>query len=62
MLCLSRTKDEGLAIETSPGVFVRVTVLQVRNGIVKLGIDAPAEMEIHRNEVWERIAKEQDDA
>lgn len=58
MLVLTRKPSEGLAIETSPGVFVRITVLDVSGNKVRFGIDAPDEMEVHRNEVWEQIAKE----
>ena len=34
---------------------LKVTVLEVRGGNVKLGFEAGAEVPIHRAEVWERI-------
>jgi carbon storage regulator CsrA len=37
---------------------VKVTVLEIRNGRVRLGFDASAEVPVHRAEVWERICAE----
>jgi carbon storage regulator CsrA len=37
---------------------LKVTVLDVRGGAVKLGFEAGAEVPIHRAEVWERIRAE----
>jgi carbon storage regulator len=37
---------------------VRVTVVEVRGGTVKLGFEAGDEVPIHRAEVWERIRAE----
>ena len=51
MLVLSRKRGEGIVI----GDGVEVTVLEVSGNRVKLGIAAPAEMPIHREEVAERI-------
>jgi sRNA-binding carbon storage regulator CsrA len=37
---------------------LKVTVLEIRNGVVKLGIEADDELPVHRSEVWDRIAAE----
>ncbi len=34
---------------------IRIVVLEIAKGIVKLGIEAPPDVAIHRMEVWERI-------
>ncbi len=51
MLVLSRKRGEGIVI----GDGVTLTVLEVHGGRVKLGFNAPAEMPIHREEVFQRI-------
>lgn len=51
MLVLSRKRDERIVID---GVIV-VTILQIDNSRVRLGIEAPPEVEIHREEVLRRI-------
>ncbi len=55
MLVLSRQTDETIVI----GGNIRVTVLHSRSGAVRLGIDAPAEVAIHRDEVYSKILAEQ---
>lgn len=52
MLVLTRKSGESMRIGTE----IRITVLDVNGGQVKIGIDAPAQVEIHREEVFERIA------
>jgi carbon storage regulator CsrA len=37
---------------------LKVTVLEIRGGIVRLGFEASAELPVHRAEVWERIRAE----
>ena len=49
MLVLSRKKDEQLVINGD----VIVTVLEVRGRSVKLGIEAPPEVPVHREEVYQ---------
>lgn len=51
MLVLSRKKQESILI----GDCIRVTVLSVRGDKVQLGIEAPRNMQIYRNEVLEKI-------
>lgn len=53
MLVLSRKPNESLVI----GDNIEVIVLEVRDGNVKLGINAPKEVSVHRNEVYEEIKK-----
>ncbi len=51
MLILTRKAGETIVINDN----IRVTVLQVNGGQVKLGIEAPAEVAVHREEIHERI-------
>jgi carbon storage regulator len=50
MLILTRKPGESVIIEES----VRITVLEVRGSQVKLGIQAPPEVRVNREEVLER--------
>jgi carbon storage regulator len=54
MLVLSRQRDESIII----GDNVVITVVDVRGDKVKLGIDAPREISVHRREVYESIQRE----
>ena len=54
MLVLSRQRDESIII----GDNVVITVVDVRGDKVKLGIDAPREISVHRREVYEAIQRE----
>ena len=51
MLVLSRKVREQIRL---PGLDVVVTVLEVRGGIVRLGITAPDEIAVVREELWRR--------
>jgi carbon storage regulator len=51
MLVLSRKKDESIIINDH----IRVTVVEIRGDKVRLGIDAPKEVTVHRREVYEAI-------
>jgi len=53
MLVLSRKSNESLII----GDNIEVIILEVRDGNVKLGINAPKDISVHRNEVYEEIKK-----
>ncbi len=54
MLVLTRKKDEKIII----GDNIKITVVEIENGQVQLGIEAPDEVEIHREEVYRRIEQE----
>jgi carbon storage regulator len=54
---LMLTRKTGEAIEIGTGVTVRV--MEVRGQQVRLGIEAPANIVVHRHEVAERIRTEQ---
>jgi len=54
MLVLTRKRGEGVAI----GPDIRVVVLGIKNGQVRLGIEAPRTIEVHRDEVCVRIQEE----
>lgn len=55
MLILTRRLNETVMI----GDTVTVTVLGVKGGQVRLGINAPKDVAVHREEVYERIQAEQ---
>ncbi len=57
MLVLARKSMESVVVGGS-GRFeqlLKVTVLEIKNGIVRLGFEADASIPVHRSEVWERI-------
>jgi carbon storage regulator len=57
MLVLSRRNFESVVVGgvRSFEQLLKVTVLEIRNDRVRLGFEAPAEIPVHRAEVWERI-------
>jgi carbon storage regulator len=58
MLVLSRTRDESIII----GDNIVITVVDVRGDKVRLGIDAPREVSVHRREIYEAIKRENQQA
>lgn len=54
MLVLSRQRDESIMI----GDNVVVTIVDIRGDKVRLGIQAPGEIPVHRREVYEAIQRE----
>ncbi|NLH18247.1 MAG: carbon storage regulator CsrA [Phycisphaerae bacterium] len=54
MLVLSRQKDESIII----GDDVEITIVDVRGDKVRLGINAPKSITVHRKEVYEAIQRE----
>jgi carbon storage regulator len=57
MLVLSRKSMESVVVGGS-GRFekvLKVTVLEINNGSVRLGFEADTSVPVHRSEVWERI-------
>ena len=58
MLVLSRQRDESIMI----GDDVEITIVDVRGEKVRLGINAPAHIPVHRKEVYEAIKREKEAA
>ncbi|MBN2580173.1 MAG: carbon storage regulator CsrA [Pirellulales bacterium] len=54
MLVLSRQRDESIMI----GDQVVVTIVDIRGDKVRIGIQAPSEIPVHRREVYEAIQRE----
>ena len=54
MLVLSRHRDESIII----GDNVVVTIVDIRGDKVRLGINAPQDIPVHRQEVYEAIQRE----
>jgi carbon storage regulator len=54
MLVLSRHRDQSIII----GDDIVVTIVDVRGDKVRLGIEAPTEIPVHRREVYEAIQRE----
>lgn len=55
MLVLTRKSGESIVI----GEEVVITVLEIRGGQVRLGVEAPREVTIHRSEVHEQVSVEE---
>ncbi len=51
MLVLSRKKDESIIINDH----IRVTIVEIRGDKVRLGIEAPKDVSVHRREIYEAI-------
>ena len=58
MLVLSRQRDETIVI----GDNIEITVVDIRGDKVRLGINAPKEISVHRKEVYEAIKRENREA
>ena len=54
MLVLSRQSDETIII----GDNIRVTIEEVRGDKVRIGIDAPRDVTVHRQEIYDAIKRE----
>jgi carbon storage regulator len=53
MLVLSRKKDESIVINND----ITIVVVEIRGDKVRLGVEAPKEVPVHRREVFEAIAR-----
>ena len=58
MLVLSRQRDETIIIGDS----IRITIVEVRGDKVRIGIDAPKDVTVHRQEIYDAIKREVDGA
>jgi carbon storage regulator len=58
MLVLSRHRDESIMI----GDDVVVTIVDIRGDKVRLGINAPQDIPVHRREVYDAIKRENEKA
>lgn len=63
MLVLSRKKNESIVINND----ITIVVVEIRGDKVRLGVEAPKEVPVHRREVYEAIkrsemAQQEDDA
>lgn len=54
MLILTRKIGESIQI----GDHIRIKIIDVSRQFVKVGIDAPRSVKVHREEIWERIREE----
>ncbi|MDY1045899.1 carbon storage regulator CsrA [Pseudomonas coleopterorum] len=51
MLILTRNTDESIVIEED----IFITIIDIKGGQVRLGIDAPRDVAVHRQEIHDRI-------
>jgi carbon storage regulator len=58
MLVLTRKLGEGIVI----GDDITITIVEMKGGAVRIGIEAPRDKKIYRQEVVARIAKENEEA
>ena len=54
MLVLTRRVGEGITIGTN----IRVVVVEIKGGQVRLGIEAPSSISIHRDEIYAKVREE----
>jgi carbon storage regulator len=54
MLVLSRQRDQTIVI----GDNIRITIVDVRGDKVRVGIDAPRDVSVHREEIYDAIQQE----
>jgi carbon storage regulator len=54
MLVLTRKVGEAIVV----GSTIRVSVVEIKHGQVRLGIEAPPNVPIHRDEIYARIVEE----
>lgn len=53
MLVLSRKRGEKIRISNT----ITVTVVEVKGDKVRIGIDAPGNIEVHREEIYDKVVK-----
>ena len=58
MLVLTRKVGEGIII----GDDIKISIIELKGGGVRIGIDAPREVKVHRQEVFDQIKQENKEA
>jgi carbon storage regulator len=56
MLVLSRKKNEAIIIDQD----IYIQIIEIRGDTVRLGIEAPKEVPVHRKEVWDAIRRSEE--
>lgn len=54
MLVLTRRPGESIVV----GENIVVTVIEIKGGQVRIGIDAPREVDVYREEIYEQVKQE----
>ncbi len=54
MLVLSRQRDESIII----GDNIKITIVDIRGDKIRIGIEAPPEVAVHRQEIYEAIQRD----
>ena len=57
MLVLSRKKNESIIVNSD----IKIVVVEIRGDKVRLGVEAPREVPVHRREVYDAIQRGQSD-
>lgn len=55
MLVLSRHRDESIIIPVPGGPRLRITVIDIRGDKVRIGVEAPPDVPVNREEIQEQI-------
>jgi len=55
MLILSRLRNEAIRINDD----VRIVIVEIRGDKVRLGIEAPKEFRVHREEIYQKIKQDE---
>ena len=54
MLVLTRKQGDGIVLDDN----ITIKIIEIKGGSIRLGIDAPRNCKIYRQEVYDRISKE----